>query len=437
MIKTRKIQIIPIGDKKLITETIKRYSEESCLMANEVVRNIMFNLKRYDDFKKENPHLKGEELSKEYSNTFGLTVNGFAYDTTKSYDIMASVRTALSNVLYKTINENKKNILSNKVSIPSFTKDKMPVYFRWKFSKLYTEENKYHFQISKNLTFTLHFGRDRSNNKSIVDKVLSGEYKGCDSAITIDGDKMFLNLSFKFEPQKMVVADENLVLGIDMGINRPITMGRSDNKYVPQIELGTTMLETRLQFHKRRRELSRGLKHAKGGRGRKEKMKRLDAIKQKEHNYVETMNHKLSKLVIDYCKQNNIGKIKMEDLTGITKDATDYYLKSWAYYQIESMIKYKSAEAGIEIEYVNPKDTSKMCHCCGVIQEDARSKEDVSKFVCQTVDCELFGKSQDADINAAKNISRKDGSKVKPKSKKGKIESWIRKQKTLEESLSE
>jgi len=127
----------------------------------------------------------------------------------------------------------------------------------------------------------------------------------------------------------------------------------------------------------------------------------------------------------------------MEDLTGITKDATDYYLKSWAYYQIESMIKYKSAEAGIEIEYVNPKDTSKMCHCCGVIQEDARSKEDVSKFVCQTVDCELFGKSQDADINAAKNISRKDGSKVKPKSKKGKIESWIRKQKSLEESLSE
>ena len=406
-------------------------------MANEVVRNIMFNLKRYDDFKKENPHLKGEELSKEYSNTFGLTVNGFAYDTTKSYDIMASVRTALSNVLYKTINENKKNILSNKVSIPSFTKDKMPVYFRWKFSKLYTEENKYHFQISKNLTFTLHFGRDRSNNKSIVDKVLSGEYQGCDSAITIDGDKMFLNLSFKFEPQKMVVADENLVLGIDMGINRPITMGRSDNKYVPQIELGTTMLETRLQFQKRRRALSRGLKYAKGGRGRKEKMKRLDAIKQKEHNYVETMNHKLSKLVIDYCKQNNIGKIKMEDLTGITKDATDYYLKSWAYYQIESMIKYKSAEAGIEIEYVNPKDTSKMCHCCGVIQEDARSKEDVSKFVCQTVDCELFGKSQDADINAAKNISRKDGSKVKPKSKKGKIESWIRKQKTLEESLSE
>ena len=437
MIKTRKIQIIPIGDKKLITETIKRYSEESCQMANEVVRTVMFNLKRYDDFKKENPHLKGKELSKAYSELYGLTARAFAYDITKKYDIISTVRSGLSNVINKTLSENKKNIFSNKVSIPSFTKDKMPVYFVWQNTIMKVEDGVYTISIIKDINFKLHFGRDRSNNKSIVDKVLSGEYQGCDSAITIDGDKMFLNLSFKFEPQKMVVANENLVLGIDMGINRPVTMGRSDNKYVPQIELGTTMLETRLQFQKRRRALSRGLKYAKGGRGRKEKMKRLDAIKQKEHNYVETMNHKLSKLVIDYCIQNKIGKIKMEDLTGITKDATDYYLKSWAYYQIESMIKYKSAEAGIEIEYVNPKDTSKMCHCCGVIQEDARSKEDVSKFVCQTVDCELFGKSQDADINAAKNISRKDGSKVKPKSKKGKIESWIRKQKSLEESLSE
>ena len=125
----------------------------------------------------------------------------------------------------------------------------------------------------------------------------------------------------------------------------------------------------------------------------------------------------------------------MEDLTGITKDANDYYLKSWAYYQLESQIKYKADEAGILVEYVNPKDTSKMCNCCGIVQNNARDKEDVTKFVCQTVDCNVFGKIQDADINAAKNISKKHGEPHKAKSKKGRIENWKKKQKSLEENL--
>jgi IS605 OrfB family transposase len=261
-----------------------------------------------------------------------------------------------------------------------------------------------------------------------VDRILSGQYKGCDSNISLKGNKIFLNLSFSFTPEKNETVDPNLCLGIDMGINRPISIARSDNKYISQIELGESIVGARLQFQKRRRELSRGLKFANGGRGRNEKMKKLDSIRNKEHNYIETMNHKLSKSVIDICKKENIGKIRMEDLTGITKESNEYFLKSWSYYQIESMIKYKAEEAGIQIEYVKSKDTSKMCHCCGVIQNNARSKEDVTKFICQTVDCNLFGKTQDADINAAKNISKKDGFKDKPNSKKGRIENWKKKQ---------
>lgn len=435
MIKTRKIEIIPFGDKKTITNTIKTYSEESCKMANEVIRNVMFNMNRYEDFKKQNPNLKSNELSKAYSELYGLTVNGFAYDTTKSYNIIASVRTALSNVIYKKLNDEKKNIFLNKISIPSFTKDKMSVYFRWMFSKIEIKENNYLFQISKDLTFKLNFGRDRSNNKSIVDKILSGEYKGCDSCITIDGNKMFLNLTFKFEPKIVESVDNGVILGIDLGINRPVTLSRSDSQYVPQIEIGNLMLQMRLQFQKRRKKLSKGLKFANGGHGRDKKMKKLDAIRNKEHNYVETINHKITREIIEYCKRELIKIIHMEDLTGITKNATEYFLKSWPYYQIQQMLEYKAKEAGIEVRYVVAKDTSKTCHCCGVVQDNARDKEDVSKFVCQTVDCDMFGKVQDADINASKNISRKESFKEKPNSKKGRIESWKKKQELLEDNL--
>ena len=437
MIKTRKIEIIPSGDKKYITETMKRYSEESCQMANEVVRTTILNILRFNDFKKQNPHVPSKDMSKEYSKTYGFTVAGFVYDVTKSYDMIASVRNGLSNKIQKTLTTNQKDIFSNKVSIPSFTKDNMPVYFRWSKSKLYLKENKYYFQISKDLSFSLHFGRDRSNNKSIVDKILSGEYKGCDSNITLDKNKMFLNLTFEFEPQKIKMVNEGLYLGIDLGINRPVSLARSDGKYVQQIETGSHIIETRTQFQKRRKELSRSLKYSNGGHGRNNKMIRLDALKHKEHNYVETENHKISREVVKYCVVEGIPKIRMEDLTGITKDSTNYFFKSWPYYQLQQMIEYKAKEFGIEVEYVVAKDTSKTCHCCGVVQDNARDKKDVSKFVCQTVDCNMFNKVQDADINAAINISRKQGTKEKPKSKKGKIESWKKKQENnLEECLT-
>ena len=432
MIKTRKIEIIPVGNKKFITETIKRYSEESCQMANEVVRGFLFSLIRFDDFKAQNPGLNSKELSKAYSELYGLSVRGSAYSITRKFDISSPVRAALSNVINKTLTKNKKEILTNRVSIPSFIKNKMPVYFVWRGISLYKKDETYHFTLRQDLTFKLHFGRDRSNNKSIIDKVLSGEYKGCDSSITIEDNKMFLNLSFKFEPKEVITKNDDVVLGIDLGINRPVTMARSDLKDVQQIEIGQNMSNTRLQFKKRRRELSKSLKFSKGGHGRKDKMKKLYDIGKKEYNYCTTMNHKISKLVIDYCKKEGISKIKMEDLTGITKDSNIYFLKSWSYFQIQQFISYKGAECGISIEFVVPVDTSKTCHCCGTAQDHARDKYDVSKYTCMMIECDLFGKTQDADVNAAKNIAKKESFKEKPKSKKGRIEDWKKKQEILD-----
>lgn len=437
MNKTRKIQINPSGDKKFTNELFKQYSQESCQIGNHVIRDVFLSFEKLEIFKKDNPQYSATIANQKFTELIGHPMRNFAYNATKKYpNIPAVIRAALSNRVGKTLTENKKNILSGKESIPSYTKDKMPIYFAWGSSKFFTKENKYYLQVTSDFSFTLHFGRDRSNNKSIVDRILSGEYKGCDSCLTIEKGKMFLNLTYKFEPKPIEVTDNDVILGIDLGINRPVTLARSDGKYVPQIELGESMSHTRMQFQKRRRDLSRALKYAKGGHGRDAKMKKLDAIRDSEHNYIETMNHKLSRLIIQYCLENLIIKIRMEDLTGITKDSNEYFFKSWPYFQLQQMIEYKAKEAGIEIEYVVAKDTSKTCHCCGVVHDNARDKEDVSKYTCQTIDCNMFGKVQDADINAAINISRKEGFKEKPKSKKGRIETWKKKQELLEDNLT-
>jgi transposase len=111
----------------------------------------------------------------------------------------------------------------------------------------------------------------------------------------------------------------------------------------------------------------------------------------------------------------------MEDLTGITTNKNDYYMKSWAYYQLQTDIEYKAKMVGIQILWVNPKDTSVTCPCCKNVDKKNRDEKDKTKFSCINIECDDYGKLKDADIVAAYNITYSEGSEVKGKSKKGRM----------------
>ena len=51
-------------------------------------------------------------------------------------------------------------------------------------------------------------------------------------------NKLFLYLTFQFESNNDVELDYGKVLGIDLGINRPMSLGLNDGTYVPQINIG-------------------------------------------------------------------------------------------------------------------------------------------------------------------------------------------------------
>ena len=118
----------------------------------------------------------------------------------------------------------------------------------------------------------------------------------------------------------------------------------------------------------------------------------------------------------------------MEDLTGITIDTKNYFLKSWAYYQLQNFIEYKAKSQGISVLFVNPKNTSRTCPVCGNIDKENRHGK---VFKCINETCQDFDIEKDADIVGAYNIAYADGNTLKLKSKKGIIESKLAK-KTLE-----
>ena len=63
------------------------------------------------------------------------------------------------------------------------------------------------------------------------------------------------------------------------------------------------------------------------------------------------------------------------------------------------MVIYKAKQVGIEVILVDPKYTSQKCSECGHIHEDNRKTQSL-------MDCVSCGYVENADVNAAINISR-------------------------------
>ena len=131
------------------------------------------------------------------------------------------------------------------------------------------------------------------------------------------------------------------------------------------------------------------------------KLKKLKTIKRRESNIVKDLNHKISRKVVNYAKENQCG-IKLEDLTGIRKNRKQaksfkVHLNSWAYYQLQTFVEYKAKLAGVPVVYIEPAYTSQRCHKCGQL-----GKRNDKRF-----ECPHCGYTCHADVNAGWNIAYK------------------------------
>jgi len=444
-IKTRKIKLIPVANdskgRTKIYNFVKELSKEMATMGNRIIRQHVNNGFEIQKIREEKTLSKADayEILKEM---LGTSPQNSGYQiTTELPHISSEVRTGFNQMIYKTISENFYDILTNKVSIPSYKSSNLPIPTA---RKVYVDDGKhiYDFPGTKHtketygdVKFELYFGKDKSNNKIIVDRTIDGTYKMCNSTIQYDGKDIFLYLVVNI-PTEVKDIDPNKVMGIDLGINRPVTMYINGEKRQPQqININDKIQHDRMRFMKQRRSLQQSLKFAKGGHGRAKKTAKMDDFREKESHWAQTINHTISANVIKTALEYNVGVIKMEDLTGITTNKNDYFFKSWGYYQLQNYIKYKAEQVGIQIKWVNPMNTSRECPTCNSVHEENRSKTDVTKFACVNEFCSDYMKVVDADVVGATNISNREGLGDKPKSKAARIKKPKKVEKNTEESL--
>jgi putative transposase len=157
--------------------------------------------------------------------------------------------------------------------------------------------------------------------------------------------------------------------------------------------------------------------HTKYSRIRKKlqragKFKKLKMIKHRESNITKDINHKISKEIVQYAKQNCCG-IKLEKLEGIrhkTKQnkSFKYSLHSWTFYQQQIFVEYKAKLVGVPVVYIAPAYTSQTCHKCGQL-----GNRNGKNFKCPHC-----GYTSHADGNAAWNIAYSEKLLVEPKAER-------------------
>jgi IS605 OrfB family transposase len=178
-------------------------------------------------------------------------------------------------------------------------------------------------------------------------------------------------------------------LGVDVGIKNIAT----DSDGISWI--GKELNGKRKRYVKIRSNLqSKGTKSAK---------KLLKKRSKKEHRFTTTINHIISKRIVQKAKDTLRG-IALENLKGIRSGVTvngsnqRRTLHSWGFYQLQNFIEYKAKVLGVPIVYVDPKNTSRTCPDCGYIAKSNRNGE---QFHCGK--CAFVGH---ADYVAAENIRR-------------------------------
>jgi len=234
-------------------------------------------------------------------------------------------------------------------------KNNTPIPFSSRSMKhlsLNEELNRYFFSLF-GIRFGIILGRDRSNNKRVIDNCISGDYDLCESAILIDDAKRKLYLILNYAaPPNPVTFDEDRYVEAMLSIDIPITA--TFNGETKMIGNKDEYLHRRLQIQAAIKRAQINSRYSEGGKGRKRKLQAVSRFHNKEKDYIKTRIHTYSKMLVDYAIENKCKTINLVNLTEKENEAkkNPFLLRNWSYYGLRKNIEYKANLYGIKVNIV-------------------------------------------------------------------------------------
>ena len=424
-ILSRKIQLIPVGDKEEVNR-VYTYLRNGMKAQNAAMNQYMSAL--YVSMQNDIINNDRKELRHLYGR-ISSSKKGSAYESTIEFAKGLPISAWRKRVEDNFNNAMKKGLRYGKLSLPTY-KDDNPliissdyvmlrslsrcndgIYHNYEthsefLKHLYDKDLELFLKFANGITFKIILGNPHKSAalRSEFKNIFEEYYEVNTSTIEFSGTKIILNLSITV-PQKQIELDENTVVGVDVGIAIPAVCALNTNDvYKKFIGSKDEFISMRTKIQSQRKRLQKSLNKTSGGHGRKKKLRSLNRFKDCESNWVKHYNHEVSKQIIDFAVKNKAKYINIEDLSNIGKNIKNrFILRNWSYYQLQEFIIYKANKYGITVRKINPYHTSQTCSCCGHWEEGQRVSQ--SEFICKNPDCKNFGKSINADFNAARNIA--------------------------------
>ena len=320
-----------------------------------------------------------------------------------NYNLLPDTKDRITQTVTKDFKNDIKEVLRGERTLRRYKKDN-PLYIRSRSLKFNSDKDEFFISWKKDIIFKCILGTQKQNSlelQTTLERVVIGMYKAVDSSIQFNDKKLILNLSIDIPDALNNTKIPGRIVGVDLGMKIPAYCALNDSDYIRK-SIGSIddFLKVRLQMQKRRRNLQRALKSARGGHGRGKKLSALNQFSEKEKNFVKTYNHFLSYNIINFAKQHQAEQINLE-LLSLAETQDKSLLRNWSYYQLQQFIEYKAKKEGILVAYVDPYHTSQTCSKCGHYEEGQRLEQ--ALFKCKNQECNF---EANADFNAAMNIAK-------------------------------
>jgi len=357
MILTRKIQLlIDSEDKELIKAAKDQlYSwQRICFRAANMIMSHHFvqeqvkdffylteeiKLKIADEKKEENGILK----SSRQNTTYRLLSNHF------KGQIPTNILSNLNNSLISYFNKEKVAYWKGEKSLRNYKKN-IPLPFGAEvISKLnHTPDGRnFCFRLFQ-IPFRTYLGKDRSDKKILLNRVLTGTLKLRASHIQLDQGKIFLLAAIQIEKEQHHL-DTSVIAEASLSIEHPLTVKIGSHEHT--IGNKEEFLHRRLAIQAAIYRVKKAVTFNRGGHGRKRKRKSLEDYQHQERNYIDYKLHVYSRMLIDLCLKHEAATlilVNQELKEEIAKD-DQFLLRNWSYYSLKEKIAYKADRAGIQL----------------------------------------------------------------------------------------
>ncbi len=417
MILTRKIQLIPVGDKEEVNR-VYTYIRDGIFNQNKAMNQFMTAL--YVEAIQEVSAEDRKELNKLYAR-ISTSKKGSAYDESIVFPKGLGSTASLSmKVKQDFASACKKGLLYGKISLPTYRMDgpllvqrdhirllsqssqHCGIYHNYAtheefLNYLYGYDAEVFIKFVNDITFKMVLGAPGRSQalRSEIQKIFEEEYMVHASTIQIVGKKIMLYLCIEI-PEKEVKLREDVVMGVYLGKNAPVVCAlntaqkRKNSAASCVIGDKEEIFRKKAQIHAQRDRLQRTITSNSGGHGRAKKMNPFAKLSKYERNWNRTYNHYLSRNIVKFAVDNGAKYINLE-FTG-TNSFNDRVLAHWAVAELQQYIAYKAEYYGIEVRKVE-----------GVPSEDLKPTEsDDQAAALEIALCtEFVSKKEEKEIEEA------------------------------------